>query len=74
VDLTVKQAEVSMLLDDLDRSQGYLLQAAEGATTLESHLLLEDVQTIYSQMQKKWPKESSVRDLGERLNIQEVIS
>jgi tetratricopeptide (TPR) repeat protein len=53
VDLTVKQAEASFLLGNLDQSSAFLHQAATGSITLGSQLLLDDTHDLYLKMKRR---------------------
>lgn len=69
VDLTVKQAETSILLGNLEEGHDYLIKAIEGAAALGSQLLTDNVHDIYLNMKRKWPNEQNVLQLEERLQI-----
>jgi len=62
VDLTVKQAETLVMLGDFEQGYDYLTRAVQGARSLGSQLLIEDVYTIYRDMRQKWPQQQ-VKDL-----------
>jgi transcriptional regulator with XRE-family HTH domain/tetratricopeptide (TPR) repeat protein len=67
VDLTMKQAEIAILLGNLEEGYAYLTRAIEGATTLESQLLLENAYSIYINIRKMWPNEQNIlQQLEER--------
>lgn len=63
VDLTIKQAETSFLLGNLDSSVQYLSQAATGSNILGSQLLLEDTHDLYLRIKKAHPQEKRVLEL-----------
>jgi transcriptional regulator with XRE-family HTH domain/tetratricopeptide (TPR) repeat protein len=69
VDLTVKQAETSVLLGNLESGRDYLMKAIDGAAALGSQLLMDNVHDIYLTMKRRWPHEQSVLQLEERLQI-----
>jgi hypothetical protein len=67
VDLTIKQTEISLMLGNLEASHSYLTQAAKGAASLGSQLLMEEVHGLYYGMKRKWPNEPGILQIEEQL-------
>lgn len=64
VELAMKQARASLLLDDIEQSCKYVDFAASSAVALGSQLRYNEAYHLYQQMQMKWPREQVVKALA----------
>jgi transcriptional regulator with XRE-family HTH domain len=65
VELSVRQAKVSLARGVMEQTRRYLESAATSALALGSKHRYNEAWGIYQQMQEKWPNEQDVKDLAD---------